>query len=1445
MWDQGNRSQDAATCDYLIGMRAEEVDAITTVEVANAGDCCLMCGHLARCTFFSAFDGQCSLFASEDTKVNKIRQPDAVIGFVSGNNKPQPTTVSATTTTNPSTTDVLCHGLPDSPECDAYAPDMCTHSLLHEEVQQACPIMCGTCEERLCHQAGELEVCGEMVAMCADELLGYIVRNHCPISCEHCVTSTTISSTTTTLSSTTTSATTTTETTTTRDLAKCACGAYNSVVLRTHAGTDIPVSHGVFGPTDSIPTLHNAEVVHLSPSYGCTIANENLAGKVALVQRGECSFLQKAQAAEAAGAAGLVIYNTVVSFEQDKGIRARLTTQDGIPGEPSADQYRDTVSIPVVMVNPPDMYELVLDAVNGSVSISMHCCNTHASTYFFATEICYRDDSECIIRQQTLTGCLQSQTRLDCSSAGIHTLPAVGSTFPPVPTLDLTGNRLTKVLTSDFVSVPSTVPNRRSADTVAGLKELLMPKNFIHTLEPFAEGRFPDLERLDLRSNPLVEIASGALVHLPSLKYFLVDVGVVFATGALPLHMRTSCALPSVFRPPGSAACMSTATCRDGKVLESRRVGPCPSNDDNCIEGECVESDPDDDQALAAAYNWQGPPSCEAAYNSGLCESENVFASVVQRYCPKSCGICKCASFADNEAALSVAQNSGQPRTCAGLKEEGGCEPSSPSHVTASKYCSSTCQLCRDNVPTMRYIFTPCSCDESDCAECRLDAGSGNSYSSPTCLNRITTITDEPSTTTATSTPTETREASTEPSTIAPMNVNASGSGYVEMSTVVVTTTTLPTTAAGTETTVTSHPCNSAPDNTVGLLLAFNRHGPPTCAAAKLIGFCSPESSFVDIVSKHCPTTCGICQSILDPQDLEEDYITTTTTEQPESETERDVSTTTITTTAAVATATSTNATTTAGLCNGVLDPPSCPRVASVCNNSIVGAAVKKMCPNLCGSCPPRPLCQKGFVLERHDFQPMHGDICRNAERADEWTCPQEHCVQVPDFQTPYCVNNDGSQDPCRLPNEVQSTATTTEATVTAAVDTTVANTTAQGTCLDYPMFKDSRGFSCRDWADLTCNAAPSLGYSNYETSQILHHCALSCEECSPESSALPVCPRADDSTFRDVLWQGCSSWAGSDCMQRADESRFTARQTRMLLNRCPYACGQCECNEGEDCRALPDSNGKGAVHDSCEAIHCGALCAREPGCGWSSEEDKCVTGGFTSEDEEASAGACRPREGECKWFVMQDSGKNCSCTQSGCTTCTFTDYKDQCTECGAGAYLEHGKCVSECSDGRIPMGSTDSTRVCKEPYTCESEHILGSPASPCKCDADNCFTCNINGHGSQCSRCEPGFKLYHNECIRECPPDSDLIEIDFDHQGSSEMCWPHEFCRQGGELATGAICECPAGCLECRGNMCRSCKTGWEILDGFCVLSCPAPFRSSADGTQECIPPLVANDIH
>jgi hypothetical protein len=420
--------------------------------------------------------------------------------------------------------------------------------------------------------------------------------------------------------------------------------------------------------------------------------------------------------------------------------------------------------------------------------------------------------------------------------------------------------------------------------------------------------------------------------------------------------------------------------------------------------------------------------------------------------------------------------------------------------------------------------------------------------------------------------------------------------------------------------------------------------------------------------------------------------------------------------------------------------------------------------------------------------------------------------------------------------------------TTTIGVETTNGYSHLDGkACFDYTSFRDSRGFSCTDWADLNCLMAKSLGYSSFHQSQITQHCRKSCGRCTG-NEPLPTCQGRDSSTYTtsESAPMTCSDWGGKLCLAETVSQSFTTRETRRLLESCPNACGICACESGHDCGSAGVNEG-GTIDDgTCATIKCGALCANEDGCGWSSDESQCVHGGFTSDDE-VTSGECPPEFGKCSWFVLEDSNLPCTCLTTACSSCRFDEYIEECLECGSGTYLEGGKCVSECSSSRIAVGSTNSQRVCSEPFTCNAGHVNEGPRAGAACTCStNCTTCFEDRAGSHCSLCVNGFDLFQGACAAECPSDADKIIVST--LGiDEELCWPREYCHHGNQI-DGGVCQCPVGCVECRGSLCRRCDDGFAFFDGFCVTDerCPAALPAATvlslqgeTSFKECTPTI------
>ncbi|GAA5159633.1 hypothetical protein GCM10011366_21590 [Ornithinimicrobium tianjinense] len=125
-------------------------------------------------------------------------------------------------------------------------------------------------------------------------------------------------------------------------------------------GATVPYTIGT--PAPEPPTEGTAELVAVAPptdelSKGCAPYSEadaaTIAGQWVLVQRGDCTFHQKAVNAQAAGAIGVVLYNNVAGM-----------VNPSLSGTPE-------ITIPLVAVSAADGQRLVTDALaDGSTTIT-------------------------------------------------------------------------------------------------------------------------------------------------------------------------------------------------------------------------------------------------------------------------------------------------------------------------------------------------------------------------------------------------------------------------------------------------------------------------------------------------------------------------------------------------------------------------------------------------------------------------------------------------------------------------------------------------------------------------------------------------------------------------------------------------------------------------------------------------------------------------------------------------------------------------------------------------------------------------------------------------------------------------------------------------------------------------------------------------------------------
>ncbi|KAJ2490989.1 hypothetical protein IWW37_002655 [Coemansia sp. RSA 2050] len=107
--------------------------------------------------------------------------------------------------------------------------------------------------------------------------------------------------------------------------------------------------------SDKYPFIFETDVPVVAPidingtTFGCAGYNISLAGKVAVVQRGVCSFTQKAAAVQSAGAVGVIIYNNVPGIV-NPSIGANIT-------------------IPAVAISQEDAQTIVADISKGPSTV--------------------------------------------------------------------------------------------------------------------------------------------------------------------------------------------------------------------------------------------------------------------------------------------------------------------------------------------------------------------------------------------------------------------------------------------------------------------------------------------------------------------------------------------------------------------------------------------------------------------------------------------------------------------------------------------------------------------------------------------------------------------------------------------------------------------------------------------------------------------------------------------------------------------------------------------------------------------------------------------------------------------------------------------------------------------------------------------------------------------
>lgn len=157
----------------------------------------------------------------------------------------------------------------------------------------------------------------------------------------------------------------------------------------------------------------------------------------------------------------------------------------------------------------------------------------------------------------------------------------------------------------------------------------------------------------------------------------------------------------------------------------------------------------------------------------------------------------------------------------------------------------------------------------------------------------------------------------------------------------------------------------------------------------------------------------------------------------------------------------------------------------------------------------------------------------------------------------------------------------------------------------------------------------------------------------------------------------------------------------------------------------------------------------------------------------------------------------NLTQTCTGCTSpCTFcSGFASNCTSCTSGLLLQSGQCVSNCSVGYFPFGSS---------------------CVPCN------STCTACTSQSICLSCSSPYVLSGTTCVTSCPSSTPIVN-------SANKC---------------SACTDPS-CVNCSSiNYCYQCFYPKLFFQGACLTTCPTNFAADTNYTT-CVysPPVATNE--
>lgn len=289
-------------------------------------------------------------------------------------------------------------------------------------------------------------------------------------------------------------------------------------------------------------------------------------------------------------------------------------------------------------------------------------------------------------------------------------------------------------------------------------------------------------------------------------------------------------------------------------------------------------------------------------------------------------------------------------------------------------------------------------------------------------------------------------------------------------------------------------------------------------------------------------------------------------------------------------------------------------------------------------------------------------------------------------------------------------------------------------------------------------------------------------------------------------------------------------REAEVICNQ--VQCGRDECAPGEQLVTHP-----GACCPECSinhkvCFHDGAL--RENGEIWSSGTChicSCASGTVTCYQP-----SCPP----CPFGLVplsQNSDQCCPECQiitcpPNCLICVPGIAQITCKVCEDEHYLEDGKCVKMCSEGKFHQGGQ---------------------CSPCH---PSCMACT-QATRFHCTKCSPKELLHEGECVRDCgrgfyseggachPCHASCSECSGPEADQCQVCPTEAFLHAGtcvdicplGHYARDQSCEpCEESCEHCGVGECLHCLEGFWLQEGRCQKNClPGYYQGPDNACVSC----------